>query len=70
MTQDKTPSVKVPAHPVGRPRQGLNARLIFTQTPAKAQALTTWLESHPELDISSFLREAFDDCAKKHGITY
>ena len=68
MDTNKAKSVKAPAHPVGRPRQGLNARLIFTQEPAKVDAVMAWLDSHPEQTISSFLREAFDDACRKHGI--
>lgn len=70
MDTNETPTVKAPAHPVGRPRQGLNARLIFTQEPAKIAAVETWLAAQPtKTTISDFLREAFDDCARKHGIT-
>ena len=69
MDTNETPTVKAPAHPVGRPRQGLDKRLIFTQTSVKVDALLAWVAAHPETNVSGFLREAFDDCARKHGIT-
>jgi hypothetical protein len=69
MDTNETQTVKAPAHPVGRPRQGLDTRLIANFEKRKVDAVKLWLEGQAgNITISDFLREAYDDAMRKHGI--
>lgn len=70
MDTTQTRKVKAPAHPVGRPRQGLDTRLIANYERLKVQAVKNWLAGQTGITISDFLREAYDDAMRKHGITF